>query len=168
MLGAPLLGALEAGVGLVFAARQDVEIDVLDVHVDVFVNHHLVDIFDGADHIHALLGRVHHLGTRLVFEDVIAVLHGHDEPVAQLLGPLEQQHMAYVEHIVYSKRKDCLHCLSIMVGHISKMPPEEPTSSGEFSSKFSAKFAGDPRDLPLQPVCGQQSQPAENNWHCLI
>ncbi len=47
------------------------------------------------------------------------------------------------------------------------MPPEEPTSSGKFPGKFSAKFAGDPRDFPLQSVCGQQSQPAENNWHWL-
>lgn len=47
------------------------------------------------------------------------------------------------------------------------MPPEEPTSSGKFPGKLSANFAGDPRNLPLQPVCGQQSQPAENNWHWL-
>ena len=47
------------------------------------------------------------------------------------------------------------------------MPPEKPTSSGEFSSKLSGKFAGDPRDFPLKAIGAQKSQSAGDKWHCL-
>ncbi len=40
--------------------------------------------------------------------------------------------------------------------------PEEPTSSGKFSSKLSGKFAGESGDFPLKAIGAQKSQSAGN------
>jgi len=96
-------GALEAGVALIRALDEYIEIDILDVHIDILVGHNLIDITDGAHHVQALIGRIYHLRPRLILEDTLPVLHGDNQVVPQLLRPLKQKHVADVEHVVDSE-----------------------------------------------------------------
>ena len=86
---------------------------MLNVDIHIFVNHHLVHPTHGTNHEYALLGGIDHLCTRLVFQNAIAVLHGHDE-LALLVGKtlldmLEKKDVPDMEHIVDTESKDFEH-----------------------------------------------------------